>query len=63
MRLAVGGKMKQKTYGDDGTNFNMYNIKKVTRVFVNVANRNLWKSITKTNLPESPLSPQIYLMV
>ena len=60
MRLATGGKMKQKIYPDDGINLNQYNVKKVTRVFVNIANGNMWKSITNKILPESPLNPQIY---
>ena len=60
MGLAAGGKMKQKIYEDDESNINMYNLKKVTRVFVNIANGNMWKSITGKVLPDSPLNPQIY---
>merc|ERR1711902_110254 len=37
-----------------------YNIKKVTRVFVNIANGTMWNKITNKELPESPLNPQIY---
>ena len=60
MGLAAGGKMKQKVYEDDESNINMYNLKKVTRVFVNIANGNMWKAITGKTLPDSPLNPQIY---
>ena len=60
MGIAAGGKMKQKIYKDDKENMNRYNVKKVTRVFVNIANGNLWKSITGKILPKSPLNPQIY---
>ena len=60
MGLAAGGKMKQRIYEDDEGNLNMYNVKKATRVFVNIANGNLWRSITNKELPESPLNPQIY---
>ena len=60
MGLAAGGKIKQKIYEDDKENLNLYNPKKVTRVFVNIANGNMWKSITNNELPKSPLNPQIY---
>ena len=60
MELAVGGNMKQTVFEDDEANINMYNLKKVTRVFVNIANGNMWKSITGKELPDSPLNPQIY---
>mmetsp|Transcript_53785 Transcript_53785/g.48386 ORF Transcript_53785/g.48386 Transcript_53785/m.48386 type:complete len:280 (-) Transcript_53785:17-856(-) len=60
MGLAAGGKMKQKIYPDDEINIGQYNVKKVTRVFVNIANGNMWKAITGRKLPESPLNPQIY---
>jgi len=60
MGLAAGGKMKQKIYPDSKSNFNRYNIKKVTRVFVNIANGTMWNKITNKELPESPLNPQIY---
>merc|ERR1719410_174309 len=60
MGLAAGGKMKQKIYEDDAANLNMYNTKKVTRVFVNIANGNMWQKITGKQLPESPLNPRIY---
>jgi len=60
MGIAAGGKMKQKIYADDVSNLNKYNLKKVTRVFVNIANGNMWKSITGKTLPESPLNPRIY---
>ena len=60
MGLGAGGKMKQKIYEDDEENLNQYNLKKVTRVFVNIANGNLWRAITNKELPESPLNPQIY---
>merc|ERR1712129_174083 len=32
----------------------------VTRVFVNIANGNMWKGITGNKLPKSPVNPQIY---
>merc|ERR1712130_38291 len=60
MGLAAGGKMKQKIYKDDKENLGKYNVKKVTRVFVNIANGNMWKKITGKILPKSPLNPQIY---
>merc|ERR1712154_300087 len=60
MGLAAGGKMKQKIYKDDKENLGKYNVKKVTRVFVNIANGNMWKKITGKVLPKSPLNPQIY---
>merc|ERR1712154_87420 len=60
MGLAAGGKMKQKIYKDDKENLGRYNMKKVTRVFVNIANGNMWNKITSKVLPKSPLNPQIY---
>ena len=60
MGLAAGGKMKQKIYEDDEANINMYDTKKVTRVFVNIANGNMWQRITGNELPESPLNPKMY---
>lgn len=60
MGLAAGGKMKQKIYEDDAGNINMYDTKKVTRVFVNIANGNMWHKITGDELPESPLNPKMY---
>ena len=60
MGIAAGGKMKQKIYKDDKENLGKYNVKKVTRVFVNIANGNMWKKITGKVLPASPLNPQIY---
>merc|ERR1712087_224354 len=60
MGLAAGGKMKQKIYEDDECNLGQYNAKKVTRVFVNIANGNMWTGITGKKLPESPLNPQLY---
>merc|ERR1712190_311965 len=62
MGLAAGGKMKQKIYEDDECNINMYNLKKVTRVFVNIANGNMWRKITGNALPESPINPKMYKM-
>ena len=62
MGLAAGGKMKQKIYEDDAANLNLYNTKKVTRVFVNIANGNMWHKITGKELPESPLNPKMYEM-
>ena len=62
MGLAAGGKMKQKIYEDDAVNLNLYNTKKVTRVFVNIANGNMWHKITGKELPESPLNPKMYKM-
>merc|ERR1712154_222295 len=62
MGLAAGGKMKQKIYEDDECNINMYNLKKVTRVFVNIANGNMWRKITGNELPESPINPKMYKM-
>merc|ERR1712087_676588 len=62
MGLAAGGKMKQKIYEDDAENFDMYNTKRVTRVFVNIANGNMWQKITGQELPESPLNPKMYKM-
>merc|ERR1712130_291580 len=44
----------------DEENINMYNTKKVTRVFVNIANGNMWRKITGNELPESPLNPKMY---
>ena len=41
-------------------NIGQYNVKKVTRVFVNIANGNMWKRITGKMLPKSPLNPKIY---
>jgi len=60
MGLAAGGKITQKIYGDDAENMNQYNLRKVTRVFVNIANGNMWKAITKRTLPKSPITPQVY---
>ena len=60
MGLAAGGKMKQKVYEDDECNINMYNLKKVTRVFVNIANGNMWQKITGQELPDSPANPTMY---
>jgi len=60
MGLAAGGKMKQKVYVDDERNFNWYDLSKCTRVFVNIANGNMWRSITGEELPESPLNPKMY---
>merc|ERR1712129_356670 len=60
MGLAAGGKMKQKIYKDAKENLGMYNVKKVTRVFVNIANGNMWNKITGKILPKSPLNPLIY---
>ena len=62
MGLGAGGKMKQKIYEDDECNINMYNLKKVTRVFVNIANGNMWRKITGNELPESPINPKMYKM-
>ena len=58
--LAIGGTTEQKIYADDDENFDMYNVKKVTRVFVNIANGNMWKAITNKELPTAPLEPEIY---
>jgi len=60
MGIAAGGKMKQNIYADDEGNVGRYNVKKATRVFVNLANGNMWRRITGKELPESPLNPQIY---
>ena len=60
MGIAVGGKMTQKIYKDDEININFYNIKQVTRIFVNIANGTMWEAITGKELPESPLTPQLY---
>eukprot|EP01083_Nonionella_stella_P255913 877764_1 len=60
MGIAAGGKTKQKIYSDDKENMMRYNVKKVTRVFVNIANGNMWNTITDKILPKSPLNPQIY---
>ena len=32
----------------------MYNVKKVTRVFVNIGNGNMWRATANKELPESP---------
>ena len=56
--LAVGGKMKQKIYEDDKDNIDFYNIKRVTRLFVNICNGTMWQAITGKKLPPSPLTPQ-----
>jgi len=60
MGIAAGGKMKQNIYADDKANIGRYNVKKSTRVFVNIANGNMWQSITGQPLPDSPLNPQVY---
>eukprot|EP01083_Nonionella_stella_P295347 1003770_1 len=60
MVIASGGKMQQKIYPDDEENMARYNLKKVTTVFVNIANGNRWKTITDKILPKSPLNQQIY---
>eukprot|EP01084_Bolivina_argentea_P192315 330197_1 len=60
MGLGVGGKMKQKIYADDEKNILKYNRKRVTSVFINIANSVQWKQITKKQLLPSPIDPLIY---
>eukprot|EP00483_Globobulimina_turgida_P005980 UN05990 len=60
MGIAAGGRMKQKIYKDNHKNIAMYNKKKVQRIFINIANSEMWQLITNRNMPPSPLNPTMY---
>ena len=60
MGIGVGGRMKQKIYYDNKNNINKYNIKRTTKVFINIANGVMWKNITNKALPASPLDANVY---
>eukprot|EP00486_Rosalina_sp_Unknown_P008957 CAMPEP_0201593030 /NCGR_PEP_ID=MMETSP0190_2-20130828/190759_1 /ASSEMBLY_ACC=CAM_ASM_000263 /TAXON_ID=37353 /ORGANISM="Rosalina sp." /LENGTH=352 /DNA_ID=CAMNT_0048052061 /DNA_START=82 /DNA_END=1141 /DNA_ORIENTATION=- len=60
MGIAAGGKMRQKIYKDVKRNMNMYNKKKVQRIFINIANSEMWQTITQKEMPPSPLNPFTY---
>ena len=56
MGLAVGGRMQQKLYIDKESNFNMYDYKNPTRIFINMANGPLWKAIRDKPMATLPLA-------
>ena len=60
MGIAAGGRMKQKIYKDVARNMGMYNKKKVQRIFINIANSEMWQAITNKEMPPSPLNPFTY---
>ena len=58
--IAVGGKIKQKVYKDK-IGVHKYNPKRITRIFVNIANAEMWKQITGKDLPPSPITKDVYV--
>ena len=58
MGLALGDRVKQKIYKDDKDNIDFYNVKRVTRLFVNICNGTMYQAITGKKLQQSSLSPR-----